>query len=100
MEDGAMRLNVKAMALAGGVIWGLLAVFLTGVANLIWPTYGRSFLVVLASLYPGYQATRSFGEVLTGTVYGFFDGLICGALLACAYNLFARSAAASAPPTV
>lgn len=95
-----MRLSIKAMALAGGLIWGVLAVFLTGLANLIWPSYGRNFLMVLESLYPGYQATRSFGEVITAAMYGFLDGAIFGALLAWVYNLFARPVSTSDSSTI
>ncbi len=38
--------------------------FLTGVANLISSGYVQSFLELMASVYPGYQATASFGQVL------------------------------------
>ena len=38
-----MKLNVKALAIAGALIWGILAMLLTGIANLIWPSYGREF---------------------------------------------------------
>jgi hypothetical protein len=41
-----------------------------GLANLIWPSYGQAFLNAMVSLYPGYDATASFGEVIVGTLYG------------------------------
>ena len=56
-----MKLDVKSTAVALAVVWGGWAIFLTGVANLIWPDYGQSFLELMASVYPGYQATASFG---------------------------------------
>ena len=87
-----MKLNVKAMALALGLIWGVLAMFLTGAANLVWPGYGAGFLGVMDSLYPGYQAgTASFAQVLVGTAYGAVDGAVAGALFAWVYNRFAKA---------
>ena len=32
-----MKLNVKAVAIALGLVWGVLAMFVTGLANLVWP---------------------------------------------------------------
>lgn len=82
-----MKLNVKAMAFAFALLWGILAMFLVGLANLIWPEYGRAFLELTASLYPGYKATASFGQVVIGTLYGLLDGAIAGAVFAWLYNL-------------
>ncbi len=89
MEDGPMRLNVKAMAISVALCWGILAMFLVGLGNLIWPGYGQGFLDLMASLYPGYKATAGFGQVIVGTLYGMLDGAICGALFAWLYNRFA-----------
>ena len=69
-------------------------IFLMGVANLIWPTYAAGFLEVVASIYPGYQATPSLGEVLTGTLYGLVDGFIAGLIVGWRYNLFVRASQA------
>ena len=88
-----MKLNVKALAFAGAILWGG-CVFLMGIANLIWASYGVHFLNFLASFYPGYSATRSFGEVVIVTLYALADGLIGGAILAWLYNCFAKSAKA------
>lgn len=85
-----MKLDVKALALTGGLIWGILAMFLSGVANLIWSGYAQGFLDVMASVYPGYNATASFGQVIIGTLYGVVDGAIAGALFALVYNCFAQ----------
>ncbi len=81
-----MRLNVKAMAILVALFWGILVMFLVGMGNLIWPGYGQAFLDLMASLYPGYKATASFGQVIVGTFYGMLDGAICGALFAWLYN--------------
>ena len=83
-----MKLNVAAMAIATGLAWGVLAIFLTGVGNLIWPGYGQPFLELTASLYPGYKAAASFGQVIVGTLYGMLDGAVAGAVFAWLYNRF------------
>jgi hypothetical protein len=85
-----MKLDVKALAIALGVLWGL-AIFLTAVANLIWPTYGRTFLEVVASVYPGYTAEASVGQAIVGALYGAVDGAVTGLVLAWLYNRFVRA---------
>ena len=85
-----MKLDIKAMSITIGLIWGV-AMFLVGVANLIWPAYGRAFLEMVASIYPGYTATASFGQVIFGTLYGLLDGAIGGAVFAWLYNCIAKS---------
>jgi len=84
-----MKLNVRALAIAGALIWGLLAMLLTGIANLIWPNYGQDFLQIIASVYPGYHATHSFAQVVVGTLYGLVDGAGCGAVPGWLYNRLA-----------
>jgi hypothetical protein len=84
-----MKLNVQAMAISLGLIWGVLAMFLVGVANLIWSGYGQDFLNLMAAIYPGYKATATFPQVIVGTLYGILDGAIAGAVLAWLYNRIA-----------
>lgn len=84
-----MRLNLKAFAVSAGILWALV-VFLVGVLNPIWPGYGLVFLQLVASIYPGYDATSSFGEVIVGTLYALVDGAATGLLFCWLYNLFAR----------
>ena len=91
-----MKLDVKSTAVALAVVWGGWAIFLTGVANLIWPDYGQVFLEMIASVYPGYQATASFGQVLIGTLYGAVDGAAIGAVFAWLYNFCASRLSAAA----
>lgn len=86
-----MKLDVKALAFTGAILWGGCA-FLMGIANLIWAGYGVQFLAWLASVYPGYDGTRSFGQVVIVTFYAIFDGLIGGAIFAWLYNRFAKTA--------
>jgi hypothetical protein len=81
-----MKLSVKSTALAAGLMCGILAMFLTGIANLIWPGYGQEFLRMMASIYPGYHATRNFGQIIVGTLYGLVDGGVGGAIFAWLYN--------------
>jgi hypothetical protein len=84
-----MKLSMKGMAIAGALMWGILAVFGVGMLNLTWPSYGREFLQVVASIYPGYHATPSFGHVIVGTLYALVDGAVGGAIFAWLYNRLA-----------
>ncbi len=84
-----MKIDVRALGFSLALLWGG-GILVTGIANLIWPTYGTGFLEVLASVYPGYQGTASFGQVLVGTLYGVLDGLVGGLVLGWLYNLFSR----------
>jgi hypothetical protein len=82
-----MRLNLKALALAAGILWAF-ALLMTGVANLIWPGYGEGFLKMMASVYPGYHASRSIGDLIVGALYAVMDGAIGGLVFGWLYNLF------------
>jgi hypothetical protein len=81
-----MKLNIKAFAMAFGLIWAASILFV-GVANLIWPGYGAAFLQLTASIYPGYHRGSGFGSVIVGTLYGLVDGTVGGACFAWLYNL-------------
>jgi len=81
-----MRLNVIALSLTSGLIWGS-AILIVAVANLVWPDYGQAFLELTASIYPGYQPGGGIGSVMTDTLYALVDGLTGGALFAWLYNL-------------
>ena len=82
-----MGLNLKAVTLTASIIWAL-AIFLTGIINLMWTGYGDAFLKVIASLYPGFKAEGSFGDVIIGTLYALVDGAACGFAFGWVYNLF------------
>jgi hypothetical protein len=86
-----MKLNVKATALSCAILWGGCMLWMT-LANLVWAGYGQEFLQVMASVYPGYHASRSIWEVIVGTLYGATDALIGGALFAWLYNCFTAAA--------
>ena len=81
-----MRFDVKTTALTVALLWGVGAMFGTGLANLIASGYGQAFLDAMASLYPGYMATPSFGQVIVGALYGLLDGAVTGAVFAWLYN--------------
>jgi hypothetical protein len=86
-----MKLNLKALVLTAGLVWAG-AVLMVGVTNLIWPGYGNTFLQLVASIYPGYDATRSVGAVIVGTLYALVDGAIFGLVVGWLYNLFLSKA--------
>lgn len=83
-----MKLNVKALALTAGIIWGG-AILIVGLCNLVWTNYGVSFLEVIGSTYPGYHPGTGFGSVIVGSLYAVLDGGVGGALFAWLYNKFA-----------
>jgi hypothetical protein len=83
-----MKLNLKALVVTFAILWaGVL--FVVGLANIGWPGYGRAFLMMMASLYPGYAASGSFGDVIVGSLYALVDGAIMGLILGGLYNVMA-----------
>jgi ABC-type phosphate transport system permease subunit len=82
-----MKLSLRALAVTSGIVWAL-ALFLTGLINLIWRGYGNAFLKLMASVYPGYHAAGSIGDLIVGTLYALLDGLICGLVFGWLYNFF------------
>ncbi len=89
-----MQLNIKALAIAGAVLWGGSFLFL-GIVNLIFADYGSGWLSLAASMYPGYHGPDGFGSVIVVTLYALIDGAIGGAILAWIYNLVAKKGQAS-----
>ena len=83
-----MRLNIAALSMASGLLWGA-CMLVIAAANSIWPSYGQAFLQLSASIYPGYHPGTGMGSVITGTVYALVDGAIGGAVFGWLYNLFA-----------
>jgi hypothetical protein len=84
-----MRLSLKAIALAGAIVWGG-AILLVGLINLAWPGYGLNFLQVTSSVYPGFHTSHTIRSVLMGTLDGLVDGAVAGLLFAWLYNGFAE----------
>ncbi|MFB0516878.1 MAG: bacteriophage holin [Candidatus Neomarinimicrobiota bacterium] len=79
-----MKLSVKALGLAAGIVWAL-AIFLLTYWFLLFG-YEGEMLSRLSNIYLGYSVTWYGGFI--GLVWGFVDGFIGGALLACLYNKF------------
>ncbi len=88
-----MKLNVRAMAITSSVLWGG-AVLTVGLINLIEPKYGRQFLNLVSSIYPGYQAQPKLKDVAVGTGYALLDGAFGGAIVAALYNQLEHSESA------
>ena len=84
-----MQLNIKALAIAGAVLWGGSFLFL-GIVNLIVADYGSGWLSLAASMYPGYDGPDGFGSVIVVTLWALIDGAVAGAILAWIYNLVAK----------
>ncbi len=76
-----MKLSVKGMAIAMGIMWAL-SVLITGLAAM--HGVGGMFVEVMASIYKGYDA--SVKGALIGAGWAFADGFIGGAVLAFLYN--------------
>ena len=74
-----------ALGIALGSVWGSSVLFIGLTAMGGW---GTSIVQALASFYVGYNATIA-GAVIGG-IWGFFDGLIGGLLIAWVYNLVAK----------
>ncbi len=87
-----MKLNVKAFALACGLIWGL------GLFCLTWWIIAfdgaTGEVTFIGRIYRGYCISPAGS--LIGLVWAFFDALIGGAVLAWLYNLLAGRLAGKA----
>lgn len=81
-----MKLDVRAFAIACGVIWGG-GIFLLGLTD-TFLHWGGAFRYVMSSLYIGYSPTV-LGSIIGG-VWGFFDAGIGGLVLAWLYNKLAK----------
>lgn len=80
-----MKLNVKAFSLTAGILWAL-TIFLLTFWFLIFGFEGNT-LAKLHNVYFGYAVT--WWGAFVGLVWGFVDGLICGAVFAWLYNKLA-----------
>jgi hypothetical protein len=80
-----MRLSIRSMAIAGGLLWGG-AILLVGLVNLATPAYGMDFLTMMTSVYPWFHSSHTVASVVIGTIDGLIDGAIAGCLFAWLYN--------------
>src|SRR6516165_6092041 len=88
-NGGSMRLNITAMSMASGLLWGA-SILIIAAANLIWPSYGQTFLQLCGSIFPGYRPGTGMGSVVTGTIYALVDGAIGGAIFGCSTTFSRR----------
>ena len=86
------RLNPLALGLAVGIVWGVWMLVLA-IANLVTQGYGAEWIIVLASVYPGFAGTAPGAAI--GFFWGLVDGFIAAALVALIYNRLARPAPAA-----
>jgi len=80
-----MKLNVKALALTCGIIWGLGLFFITWWIIFFEGATGDQTFI--GAVYRGY-CISGVGS-LYGLVWGFIDGLIGGAIFGWLYNYLA-----------
>jgi len=81
--------SVKAITLTAAVLWGGCMLFV-GLINLADASYGREFLRMMSSIYPGADSARTIGKVLLGTVYGLVDGAMVGYLFGGLYSTLVK----------
>lgn len=82
-----MRVSLRAITLSSAILWGL-AMLLVGLVHMVEPAYGREFLRLMSSIYPGADTSPTLARVLIGTVYGFADGAIAGFIFGLLYGAF------------
>ena len=90
-----MKLNVLALGLACGLIWGL-GLFIITWWIIAFDGQQPGETLVLGRIYRGYELT-TMGSLL-GLVWGFFDGLVGGMIFAWLYNLLATRLGRQAVP--
>jgi len=79
-----MKLNIKATALASGILWGMGLLFLV-----LWTMFMNTpsdIIIFLSNYYIGLNI--SLLGSLIGFFWAFLDGAFAGALFAWLYNKF------------
>lgn len=84
-----MKLDAKAFAYVFAALCGG-TVLAVGLINLVSPDYGKEFLHLLASVYPGYDGQRNINSVLVLTGYALVKGAAVGWLFGWLYNRLAK----------
>ena len=82
-----MKLDIKALSLACGILWGLTVFLVTWWVIVLDGVTGDP--TWLGQVYPGYNISPVGSAI--GLGWGLIDGLIGGAVLAWLYNRFAKS---------
>ena len=91
-----MKLNIKACALAGAVLWGLGLLLITWWL-ILFGEANEETTRLISQVYIGYSVTA--GGSLIGFFYGFIDGLFGGFFFAWLYNLLIDRFADTEPET-
>ena len=82
-----MKLSVKSLTITAALYWSG-TVFFVALLNYLSPPFGKAFLDLVSSIYPGYKSVGSLGSVIVGTLYSLVDGAVGGAIFAWMYNAF------------
>lgn len=82
-----MKLSLKAMIFAGALFQVVGFVFVSLLNGVLRP-YGGTYLMLLASLYPGYDPVNWPIGIIVGSLYSFLAGALAGLLFASLYNFF------------
>jgi len=81
-----MKFNIAAAAVAVGLGFALV-MGMVGILNMNIDGYGKPFIDVMVSIYPGYKGTGTSADLLIGCFYAATDGIIAGGGLALLYNI-------------
>ena len=84
-----MKLSIQALTIAMALLSALGFLFVA-LMNVLLPPYGGRFLVILTSLYIGYDPMTGPVSIIIGTLYALLGGAVTGALLAWLYNQLVR----------
>jgi len=79
-----MKLNVKALSLASGIVIGVYSFVVSEAA--VFTGVGLEYVSITGPLHPGYSPTPLGALILA--FWMFIYGLISGALFAAIYNFF------------
>jgi hypothetical protein len=86
-----MKLSLKTMILAGA-LFKLIAYVLISLLKLLLRPYGGAYLIMQASLYPGYDPVYWPIGLIVGSFYSLIAGALAGLLFGWLYNLFCARA--------
>lgn len=81
-----MKLNIRAFALAAGIVWAVGCLFM-GLTALVCP-WAVPFVKAVGTMYVGYAPTVAGS--LIGAAWAFVDAGVGAALLAWLYNRFTK----------
>lgn len=81
-----MKLNVKALALASGIVIGVFSFIAAEIA--VFTGIGLDYVALTGPLHPGFSPTPLGAVILA--IWMFIYGFIGGGALAYIYNYFAK----------